>query len=301
MPATLSTSTSSPQSSPSVADLSIEDWVATARLGGGPWCDCLLARPAQCPADWPADYVLKQLKPKWRNDPMVLRQICREAQLAKDVSHPNLSALLAANVQTALPYMVFPYIDGVSVRTLLDRQTQLPIAIALWVVRQASDALQVVHQAGFRHADIKPANLLVANNWHVTLIDLGLAQPLCRDADYHQQWLAGSMGYAAPELFSVGTEVTEKADVYSLGVTLYELITGKRPDASVSSQFDAERFSPPDGRFLDLKSACPSASAELSRLVREMLALPAQGRPAICTLISRLRRLEMFHLAERTA
>jgi serine/threonine-protein kinase len=197
--------------------------------------------------------------------------------------------------------MVFPYIDGVSARTLLDLKSQLPIAIALWIVRQASEAVQVVHQAGFRHADIKPANLLVSNNWHVTLIDLGLAQPLSVESDYHQQWLAGSMGYAPPELFSVGTEITASADVYSLGVTLYELIVGKRPDeTTVRPPHDSQRWSPPDGRFLDLKSICPSAGAELARLVREMLALAPQRRPALSTLVSRLRRLEMFHLAERT-
>lgn len=275
-----------------------EDWVRTARLGEGHWCECFLARPRHCPVDWPADYVLKQLKPNWRNDPLALAQLQREAELGREIAHPNLIALLAANLNAETPHLVFPYLQAIGANQLLESEGTLPLAYALWVVRQASEAIQAIHRAGYRHGDIQPGNLLISPNWHLTVIDLGLARAADEDANFHQQWLTGTLGYTAPELFTSAPTLGPAADVYSLGATLYELVTGIRPDQSEPGNRSSDTYGR-DGRFIDIKQLCPIASTELARLTREMLALNPTQRPTLAHLVARLRRLEMFHLPDR--
>jgi serine/threonine-protein kinase len=232
---------------------------------------------------------------------MALAQLHREAQIGRETSHPNLIALLAANLNDETPHLVFPYVLGTSARQLLVCEQRIPIAFALWVIRQASEALEVLHRAGYRHGDIQPDNLLISPNWHVTVIDLGLARGADEDANYHQQWLTGTLGYAAPELFLAGSNVAPAADIYSLGATLYEFVTGVRPDQSEANQrWKHERSGPSEGRYVDLKHLCPIASTQLARLTREMLASNPNQRPSLSQLIARLRRLEMFHLADRS-
>jgi eukaryotic-like serine/threonine-protein kinase len=278
------------------------DWVRTAHLGEGHWCECFLARPRNCPDDWPNDYVVKQLKPVWKSDPMAAALLRREAEIGREVTHPNLIALLAANLNTGTPHLVFPYLRGASARQILESEQQVPISYAVWIVRQASEAVQAIHQAGYRHGDIQPDNLLISPNWHVTVIDLGLARAKGEDANDHQRWLTGTRGYAAPEFIASPASIGPAADVYSLGATLYELVTGLRPD---QSELGNQREQPGSdfgghGRFIDMKQLCPVVGTELARLSREMLAITPGHRPSLVHLIARLRRLEMFHLADRS-
>lgn len=226
---------------------------------------------------------------------MAAALLAREAEVGRKVSHPHLQAILAANLHADPPHLVFPYVHGVTAQQILDEIGPLPLAYSLWVIRQAAEALAVVHEAGYRHGDLQPANLLIGANWHVTVIDLGLARAFQEESSYHQQWLTGTLGYAAPELFD-GRSAHAAADVYSLGVTLYELTTGQHPNETV-----AQRATdlPARRAYRDIKQLCPFASTELARLVREMLSETPQQRPTLTQLVARLRRLEMFHLTDR--
>jgi serine/threonine protein kinase len=268
----------------------VSEWTLVAHLGEGQWSDCFLARPTGCHQEWPADYVVKQLKPAWRNDTMARRQLATEAKLGRELAHPNLVALLAADLNAATPYLVFPHVPAISLKSMLAQQQRLPLAFSLWLVRQAFNALSAIHEKGYRHGDMTTANMLVSANWHLTVIDLGLARPLTSPTNFHQQWLAGSVGYSAPEALNSPSAPGASADFYSLGVILYELITGRRPDQNAVG---------PHGRFIDLKQACPAVNTELARLVRELLAVDPAHRPKASALGSRLHRLEIFHVADR--
>lgn len=160
-----------------------------------------------------------------------MKQLRMEAMALARVKHPLVVRFLDFGFDPRWPYLVTEFFEGRPLGELLRSGGALPPAWALYLVSQMADALGAVWQAGLVHRDIKPDNILVGPNGNAKLIDFGLAKADALEAARERKGpeLAGTAAYLAPEQAKDASVVDHRADIYSLGVTLYEAITGRLP------------------------------------------------------------------------
>ncbi len=274
----------------------IGPWYLVRKLGEGAWTEVYQARPTASTHAETADYVVKVLKPEFQHDPGAIQLLQREAYISQQVQHPHLSSILSAHIDKAPRYLVMPHVDGISAAAALKQAIAFQVPQSLWIVRQTAEALFELHQHGWRHGDVKPANIIVSINGHAMLADLGLAQRLDNSLTSTDA-MTGSLAYACPEAFNPNVAFSPGSDVYSLGITLYELLTGSLPfrdqDPTDLAAAHLTR-KPPDPR-----SIVPNISGRISRLLRQMLAKDSLRRPSPDELIERLVGLEVDTFSER--
>jgi serine/threonine-protein kinase len=160
-----------------------------------------------------------------------MRQLRTEAAALSRVKHPSVIRFLDFGFDPRWPYLVTEFFEGRPLGELLREGGALPPAWALYLVSQMVDALGAVWQAGVVHRDIKPDNILVGTHGNAKLIDFGLAKAEAIQAAREKTGpeLAGTAAYLAPEQAKDASTVDHRADIYSLGVTLYEALTGRIP------------------------------------------------------------------------
>jgi serine/threonine-protein kinase len=236
------------------------------------------------------------LKDTFAASPECIEMLRREALLGREIAHPHVIAVLGAHLKMAPHYLTLPFLGGCTLADALAGARPLPVPFALWLGRQTAEGLAALHQAGWLHGDVKPANLHVAPTGHVTVLDLGLAQPLKSAAAPCERAFAGSVAYAAPETFCASHIPTGACDAYSLGVVLFEAMTGRLPFASENSQQVAAAHlteSPPD-----VRSLAPQVPGRVARVVRRMLAKDPLRRPTSVECVELLAALEIETFGE---
>jgi eukaryotic-like serine/threonine-protein kinase len=166
----------------------------------------------------------------------------REIRLAARLQHPHILTVLdSGNVAVPgapdLLWFTMPFIRGESLRDRLHRETQLPVEDALRITREAADALQHAHGEGVVHRDIKPENILLAGS-HALVADFGIARALgAEGGQLTETGLAlGTPAYMSPEQAAGQRDIDGRTDVYSLGLTLYEMLAGQTPFAAPTAQ-----------------------------------------------------------------
>lgn len=159
----------------------------------------------------------------------------REARALALLSHPNIISVFDFGQAEELCYLITEYVDGVNLRTLL-RDGKLDAKEALAIVPQLCDALQCAHEMGVVHRDIKPENVLIGLDGNVKVADFGLAKLTGGNASLAHLTLSsqamGTLRYMAPEQLDSPRDVDHRADIYSLGVVFYEMLTGEIPAGS---------------------------------------------------------------------
>ncbi len=212
---------------------------------------------------------IKRLKPGVTLDnPAALQRFAREGEILRCLDHPNIVKMLAALPDGGEQYIVMEYVAGGSLRELLAREGQLSIARAAGIVLELSDALSRAHHLKVVHRDIKPENVLLAEDGTPRLSDFGAA----RMGERHltpTHALIGTLGYLSPEAF-LGLEVDERADIWALGVMLFEMLIGHPP-------FQSDHHGGLIAAILhvpvpDMEAACPNAPVALIDLIYRMLA-----------------------------
>jgi predicted Ser/Thr protein kinase len=175
---------------------------------------------------------VKILPPSVGSDPAFAERFTREAQALAQLNHPNIVQVYDFGRTDEFFYFVMEFVDGVNLRALIHGQRLEPEQ-ALKIVPQICDALQFAHDEGIVHRDIKPENILIDKKGRVKIADFGLAKLLGRA---HEELsltgtgqLMGTLGYMAPEQLQQAHSVDHRADIYSLGVVFYEMLTGKLP------------------------------------------------------------------------
>ncbi|MBN9120418.1 MAG: serine/threonine protein kinase [Planctomycetes bacterium] len=160
-----------------------------------------------------------------------MKQLRTEAMALARVKHSLVVRFIDFGFDPRWPYLVTEFFEGRPLGELLRSGGALPPAWALYLVSQMADALGAVWQAGLVHRDIKPDNIMVGPNGNAKLIDFGLAKADALEATRERTGpeLAGTAAYLAPEQAKDASVVDHRADIYSLGVTLYEAITGRLP------------------------------------------------------------------------
>src|SRR5206468_8672558 len=143
------------------------------------------------------------------------------------VQHPHLVRLRYVHVLTPPYFLVMELLPGESLRRRLRRDYCLDASTSVWIVRQTAEALAALHRAGFVHGDVKPDNIRLVDDGTAKLIDLGFAhRPGENAALLRKGYLLGTANYLAPELCANDPFADETADLFSFGVTLYEMLTG---------------------------------------------------------------------------
>jgi serine/threonine protein kinase len=217
---------------------------------------------------------IKVLPAPYAAEPGVLERFLREAQAAAALDHPNIVRAYDFRSEGGLHFLVMEYVEGLSLQELLSRQGALSLPQACDYARQAALGLQHAHEAGLVHRDVKPANLLVDVTGTVKLLDLGLAryapegtESLTRQFD--EGVVMGTADYLAPEQALNLHAVDSRADVYSLGATLYALLAGEPPFAAgtVTQKLLWHQMREPR----PLRQACPQVPEALERLVARMM------------------------------
>jgi tRNA A-37 threonylcarbamoyl transferase component Bud32 len=175
---------------------------------------------------------VKILPPEWGRDPAFAERFAREARALAKLSHPQIVAVHDFGGTGGLYYLVMEYVDGPNLRQLLDGRELTPEE-SLRIVPQVCDALQYAHEEGVVHRDIKPENILIDRKGRVKIADFGLAklvgQPRPMYSLTGSRQVVGTLDYMAPEQRSRPQEVDHRADIYALGVVLYEMLTGELP------------------------------------------------------------------------
>jgi serine/threonine protein kinase len=171
---------------------------------------------------------LKILAPEREKDPQFGERFAREAQALARLSHPHIVTVYDFGQADGLFYLLMEYVDGVNLRQLL-RTRRLESKEALAIVPPICDALQYAHDHAVVHRDIKPENLLLDKAGHLKIADFGVAKMLGGDSTPHEERGVGTPRYMAPEQHATPQAADHRADIYSLGVVLYEMLTGELP------------------------------------------------------------------------
>lgn len=175
---------------------------------------------------------LKILPPQISTEPGFAERFAREARALARLNHPNIVTIFDLGKTGSLYYFLMEFVDGTNLRQLLQTHHVAPRE-ALDIVPQICEALEYAHGEGIVHRDIKPENILMNRKGRVKVADFGLSkllQPGPLDIQLTQSGqVLGTMHYMAPEQLEKPLEVDERADVYSLGVVLYEMLTGELP------------------------------------------------------------------------
>lgn len=185
---------------------------------------------------------VKLLSPSLLDDPSFEERFSREARAMAMMNHPNIIAIYDFGCREKYHYLVMEYVDGLNLRQLVHSAGMNPTE-AMAIVPQLCDALQYAHDRGVVHRDIKPENVLLSQDGQVKIADFGLAKLTNANANQftltQTQQVMGTLNYMAPEQREKPVDVDHRADIYSLGVLIYELLTGELP---------LGRFAPPSNK-----------------------------------------------------
>ncbi len=178
---------------------------------------------------------LKVLSPHLVQDRQAVARFRREMKALGRLEHPNLVRAMDAGQAEGRHFLVMEYVEGPSLAQLVRRLGRLPVPEACELIRQAAAGLQYAHEQGMVHRDVKPSNLLLTREGKVKVLDLGLAllasEETTRAKATDSGMALGTADYIAPEQVNDSHTVDIRADIYSLGCTLYELLTGRAPFA----------------------------------------------------------------------
>ena len=180
------------------------------------------------------DVVVKVLHPELAADPSFRARFHEEAVNAARLTHPNIVALYDTGEQGDVAYIVMELVNGPTLREALGRHGPLPPSRAARLSMEVAAALDYAHQAGVCHGNLKPGNILLAEDGAVKVADFSIARAASDDDPGRTGEVLGADGYLAPEVVR-GDDADGRADVYGLGACLYEMLTGRPPGADPST------------------------------------------------------------------
>jgi len=235
-------------------------------------------------------------RPEFRKDRPTIASLRHEYKVGRHVVHPRVLEMLAYKVDRGTPYLAMEWFTAPNMKEHIRQGIQKIAHLLPKIVEQAAEGLSHFNERGWVHRDVKPDNFLVSDQGEVKLIDFALARRLPRGLG---RWLPGrsrkiqgTRSYMAPEQIR-GEEVDQRADVYSFGCTIYELIVGNPPFTGVNSQELLQKHlkSPPPV----LRTVENNITPELAQLVRRCLAKAPRDRPpTMGDFLREYRRGRMF-------
>jgi serine/threonine-protein kinase len=244
-------------------------------------------------------YALKKLRTDTPDQPAARRILANEAEVAGKVRSQHVVRLSAKYLDADPPCLILEWLAGRTLEARLAADKRIFCREALWIARQCVQGMHALLLAGFSHGDIKPSNIYLCDDGTVKLIDLGFARPdriVARElADPAAPSVSGTPEYMAPEALVRGETGGIARDVYSLGVTLYRMLTGSLPFGGktiVEVLREHQQSLPPK-----LRSHAPEVPREVSEFVHRLLAKqPLRRGGGLTCLIRELIGLELSQL-----
>ena len=215
-------------------------------------------------------------------NPVLMKRFQLEYNAARSLEHPNLVRALDFGFHNSSPYLVMEFVEGESLGQKLERDGRLPEAEAIRLIAQVAQALHKAHKQGLIHRDVKPDNVLVTPEGQAKLTDLGLVKEVETDLNLTRTGRGlGTPHFMAPEQFRAAKDADSRADIYSLGATLYMMVTGELPFATTTGPLDAwmrkinSDLPPP-------RQLTPDLSERVDWAIRRAMSPDREQRPATC-------------------
>ncbi|AZK46994.1 Stk1 family PASTA domain-containing Ser/Thr kinase [Paenibacillus lentus] len=171
---------------------------------------------------------IKVLRQQFVNDEEFIRRFRREAQSAASLSHPNVVSVYDVGQEEDIHFIVMEYVEGQNLNEIIKERAPLQVDEAVRIASQIADALDHAHHNQIIHRDIKPHNILIGRNGRVKVTDFGIARAVTSTTITQTGSVVGSVHYFSPE-HAKGVATGEKSDLYSLGIVLYQMLTGQLP------------------------------------------------------------------------
>jgi tetratricopeptide (TPR) repeat protein len=201
----------------------------------------------------------KVLPDSFKENPQALKNFLREAKAAAKLNHPNIVTVYDTGEQDGRYYIAMEFVDGTTLKEILRRRGPISPTGVFHVTMQISEALAYAHEKKVVHRDIKTANTMWTRDKKAKIMDFGLAK-VVEEARSHTTVVSGTPYYMSPEQ-TLGKNVDHRTDIYSLGVTLFELLTGTVPFKEGNIPYHHVHSPPPDVR--SLRSDCPDSLAQI--------------------------------------
>src|SRR4051794_17478252 len=219
---------------------------------------------------------VKILHEHFSDDPEYVERFRREARALAQLNHPNIVTVIDRGEFEGRQYIIFEHVDGETLKSLIEREGQLPVDRALELVHQVARGLAFAHEHGVVHRDVKPHNVLIDEEGVAKVTDFGIARSLePGDGLTETGTLLGSSEYIAPEQAS-GQRVDERSDQYSLATVLYELLTGAPP--FTGDNFMAVAMKHIQEPVPSVREARPDVSPRLDAIVSRAMAKRPEDR-----------------------
>jgi tRNA A-37 threonylcarbamoyl transferase component Bud32 len=229
---------------------------------------------------------LKRLPENLRENPRAVELLLREARSAARLNHPHVVTVYDVDHDDGAYFITMELLEGQPLAALLRRQGRFATRSTVWLGLQIAAGLDYAHTCGVVHRDVKTGNVFVTRDRRIKIMDFGLAK-MMEEVRRRATFIGGTPAYMAPEQ-SLGLAVDGRADLYALGATLFELLTGGVPFEAGDPLHHHRHTPPPDPR-----ERTPDVPESLARLVLDLLAKRPEDRPASASEVgARLRAIE---------
>lgn len=214
---------------------------------------------------------IKTMLPEIAADSTMRVRFMREAEIGQTLDHPGIAKVYTSGDHNGTPYLVMEYIDGDDISLQLKRGKKYDTETATTIMAQVCEALDMAHALGYVHRDIKPSNIMLRENGAAVLMDFGVTKVGDTSVGLTGTGMVGTITYMAPEQIKAAKDVDHHADIYALGVMLYEMLTGQQPFTGGPAQvlFAHIQQPAPDPRKVDDTMPDAIADAILKALEKE--------------------------------
>lgn len=229
---------------------------------------------------------VKILRPELIEKRHILKRFHTEFRSSRKLFHPHLVRALDFGMDQGMAYLVLEYINGPSLAELLQQKTRYQEAEAVRIILQVASGLQVAHQMQIVHRDIKPGNILIDGDGNAKLSDLGLAKDLLAEEELTRTGASlGTLAYMAPEQFQNARQADPRSDIYSLGITLYHMVTGRLPFSGGQMTMLQKKLA---NQYVPPRDLAPELSSGINLAIRQFMHPLPDNRPATCGEFIRL-------------
>jgi len=273
----------------------------------GPYRLARLIRTGQSTHVWEAAksddstrYVLKVIKHDLRKNKDELAQLKTEYDVGKALKHPNIIRILEFNVENETPYLVMEHFEHPNLKLWLRNGAQTVAHLALKVIEQSAEALFYFHSEGWIHRDVKPDNFLVSDQGVVKLIDFAISHKQKKGLSTLFSFggkVQGTRSYMSPEQIRNQT-LDPRADIYSYGCVLYELLTGKPPYSGTTADELLNKHL--TGQVPSVQVGNDNVTPEFGNLLRKLIAKRREERPStMWEFLKEFRQMRVFKVVPK--